>query len=104
MLGLGTWEFNVDTMFYRGKVLLIIKEKNGAYDLDIDIPGLDSTPPFAVTSMEVEGNTVTGTAQTDLLKGKDIPYSVTFEGDTAFGFIKVPFMGKINQKNGIKVA
>jgi len=104
MLGLGTWEFNVDTMFYRGKVLLIVKEKDGAYDMDIDIVGMDSTPPFAVLSMNVEGNTVSGAAQTDLLKGKEIPYSITFDGDTATGFLKVPFMGKINLKNGARVA
>ncbi|MCL1951997.1 MAG: hypothetical protein FWF60_04135 [Oscillospiraceae bacterium] len=104
MLGLGTWEFNVDTMFYRGKVLLMVKEKDGGYDLGIDVPGLDSTPPFAVLSMEVDGSTVSGVAQTDLLKGKDIPFSVTFEGDTAAGFLKVPFMGKINLKNGVRLA
>jgi len=104
MLGLGTWEFHVDTMFYRGKVLLIVKEKDGEYDMDIDIVGMDSTPPFAVISMGVEGNTISGVAQTDLLKGKDIPYSMTFDGDTAAGFLKVPFMGKIKLKDGKKIA
>jgi len=103
MLGLGTWEFHVDTMFYRGKVLLIVKEKDGGYDMDIDIVGMDSTPPFAVNSMNIDGNTITGTAQTDLLKGKEIPYSITFDGDAATGFLKIPFMGKINLKNGVRV-
>jgi len=108
MLGLGTWEFNVDTMFYRGRVLLMVAEKDGDYDISIDIPGMD-VPSFEVKSLEAdEGNTdttgtVTGTAQTDLLRGKDIPFSITFDGDAASGFLKVPFMGKFTMKDGKRV-
>ena len=103
MLGLGTWEFNVDTMFYRGRVLLIVNEKDGEYDIGIDIPGMD-VPAFEVKSIEVEDNTVTGAAQTDLLRGKDIPFSITFDGDTAEGFLKVPFMGKFTMRDGKRIA
>jgi len=103
MLGLGTWEFQVDTMFYRGKVLLMVGEKDGGYDIGIDIPGMD-VPDFAITSLAAEDNTVSGTVQTSLLKGKDIPFSVTFEGETASGFMKVPFMGKLTMKDGKRIA
>ena len=109
MLGLGTWEFNVDTMFYRGRVLLMVTEKDGEYDIGIDIPGMD-VPAFEVKSLVAEdGNTdvsgtVTGTAQTDLLRGKDIPFSITFDGDTAEGFLKVPFMGKFTMRDGKRIA
>ena len=108
MLGLGTWEFNVDTMFYRGRVLLMVAEKDGEYDISLDIPGMD-VPSFEVTSLAAEeGNTdtagtVTGTAQTDLLRGKDIPFSITFDGDTAEGFMKVPFMGKFSMRDGKRI-
>ena len=102
MLGLGTWEFNVDTMFYRGRVLLMVGENNGEYDISIDIPGMD-VPDFELSNIAAEDNTVTGTAQTDLLRGKDIPFSVTFDGDSAEGFLKVPFMGKFNLREGKKV-
>ncbi|MDR2687774.1 MAG: hypothetical protein LBB75_08465 [Oscillospiraceae bacterium] len=102
MLGLGTWEFNVDTMFYRGRVLLMVNEKDGAYDIGIDIPGMD-VPAFEVASIEAEGNTVTGAARTDLLRGKDIPFSITFDGDSAEGFLKVPFMGKFTMRDGKKI-
>ena len=103
MLGLGTWEFFVDTMFYRGKVLLMVGEKDGDYDIGIDIPGMD-VPPFSVARLAAEGNTVTGMARTDLLPGKDIPFSITFDGDAADGFLKVPFMGKFTLRNGKRVA
>ena len=103
MLGLGTWEFNVDTMFYRGRVLLIVNEKDGAYDIGIDIPGMD-VPAFEMKSIAVEDTTVTGTVQTDLLRGKDIPFSVTFDGDSAEGFLKVPFMGKFTMRDGKRIA
>ena len=102
MLGLGTWQFEVDTMFYRGRVLLIVGEKDGAYDISIDIPGMD-VPDFKVISIEAEDNTVTGAAQTDLLRGKDIPFSITFDGDTAEGYLKVPFMGKFSLREGKKI-
>ena len=108
MLGLGTWQFEVDTMFYRGRVLLIVGEKDGGYDISIDIPGMD-VPDFKVVSIEAEdGNTdvsgtVTGAAQTDLLRGKDIPFSIAFDGDTAEGFLKVPFMGKFTMRDGKKI-
>ena len=109
MLGLGTWEFFVDTMFYRGRVLLTVADKDGDYDISIDIPGMD-VPDFKVTSLAAEeGNTetngtVTGTAQTDLLRGKDIPFSITFDGDSADGFLKVPFMGKFTMRDGKRIA
>ena len=103
MVGLGTWEFFLDTMFYRGKVFLRVGEKEGGYDIGIDIPGMQM-PPFSVNGMAAEGNTVTGMARTDLLPGKDIPFSITFDGDKADGFLKVPFMGKLTLKNGTKIA
>jgi len=108
MLGLGTWEFNVDTMFYRGRVLLVVEEKDGEYDISLDIPGMD-VPSFDVVSLEAdEGNTdtagtITGAAQTDLLRGKDIPFSITFDGDSAEGFLKVPFMGKFSMRDGKRI-
>jgi len=102
MLGLGKWKFFVDTMFYRGDAFLIIMDKDGEYDVDIDLPGIQK-PDFSFGDLAIEGNTITGTAQTSLLKGKLIPFSATFEGDTANGFLKVPFIGKIKLSNGVKV-
>jgi len=102
MVGLGKWKFNVDTMFYRGDAFLSIGEKDGEYDIGLELPGMD-VPDFSVNDIQAEGNTVTGNVKTSLLRGKEIPFSYTFEGESASGFMKVPFMGKIKLNNGVKV-
>ena len=102
MIGIGKWKFNVDTMFYRGEAFLVISEKDGAPDIELDLPG-QQVPDFAVSDLAYEGNTVTGNIQTSMLKGKNIPFSCTFEGDTANGFLKIPFIGKVKLNNGERV-
>ena len=102
MIGLGNWKFHVDTMFYRGDAILSIADKDGKYDVSIDITEID-VPEFSIYGIEQDGNTITGLAQTDLLKGKEIPFSITFEDDTANGFLKVPFLGRIKLENGQKM-
>jgi len=104
MLGLGKWKFNVNTMIYRGEAFLTIGEKDGEYDIGIELPGQDNVPDFEIFDMAAEGNTITGSVKTSLLRGKVIPFSATFDGDTASGFLKVPFVGKIDLKDGVKVA
>ena len=103
MLGLGKWKFQLDTMFYRGSAVLTVGEKDGEYDIGIDLVDMN-IPEFSYENLQAEGNTVTGVAHTDLLKGKDIPFSLTFEDGKANGFLKVPFMGKIKLKDGENIA
>jgi len=103
MLGLGKWKFKLDTMFYRGDAFLTVGEQDGEYDIGIELVDMN-LPEFSYEGLEVEGDTVTGIAHTDLLRGKDIPFTITFEGDTANGFLKVPFMGKIKLKDGERIA
>jgi len=103
MLGLGKWKFQLDTMFYRGDVYLIVGEEDGEYDISIELTGMD-IPEFTYESLQVEGNTVTGIVHTDLLRGKDIPFGITFEDGAANGFLKIPFMGKIKLKDGVNIA
>ena len=99
---LGKWKFYIDTMFYRGDAFLTVKELNGEFDISTEIPGM-AVPKITYSNIEWDGNTVTGNAKADFLQGKDVPFSVTFEGDTANGFLKAPFIGKIKLKNGEKV-
>lgn len=108
MLGLGTWEFFVDTMFYRGRALLAVADKDGAYDVKLDVPGMDAIPPIVITSIEAEDNDIFGTARNSLLGDKDVPFRISFGVDedgaeTANGYLKVPFIGKITFKNGKKI-
>ena len=105
MLGLGTWQFAVDTMLFKGDAKLVVGEKDGAYDVDVKIPG-DSVPEFVFQGAKAEGNTLTGTVKIDMdmMKGKDIPFSFTFDGDNASGWLKVPFLGTVKLKKGFRVA
>ena len=103
MIGLGTWKFEVDTMFYKGAALLTITN-DGEYAIKVELPDMANMPEIAVGSITEDGDTLGGIAVTDLLKGKDIPCSVTFDGDEAEGFLKVPFIGKLKLKDGRKVA
>ena len=103
LLGEGKWKFQLDTMFYRGDAFMTVGSKDGEYDIKIELVDM-SVPDFSYEQLQAEENTVTGIAHTDLLKGKDLPFSVTFENDTANGYLKVPFMGKIKLKDGEKIA
>ena len=103
MLGLGKWKFRIDTMFYRGDAFLTICDVDGAYDIKIDVPG-QAVPKVVFDNMQQEGDTLTGAAITDLFKGKAIPFSMTFSGDQANGFLKIPMFGKLKLNNGVKLA
>lgn len=101
MIGIGTWSFNVDTMFFRGEAQIKIFDNGGEYGFEVKIPGED-IPEIIVKDVVEDGNTLNAVGNISLLKGKDIPVSLTFEGDTANGFLKVPYVGKIKLKDGKK--
>ncbi len=102
MIGLGNWKFHVDTMFYRGEAILSVTDNDGKYHVEIEITDVD-IPEITIYGIEQDGNTITGTAATDMLKGKEIPFSITFEGETANGFMKIPFLGRVKMENGQKI-
>jgi len=101
MIGLGTWKFNVDTMFYKGEALLNITDNGGSYGVNCELKDMDLGMEI-VSINEENGDTLNGTATIKLLKGKEVEFSVTFTEDAADGFLKVPFIGKIKLKNGTK--
>ncbi|MBQ6708746.1 MAG: hypothetical protein IJM97_07355 [Clostridia bacterium] len=103
MIGLGTWTCKIDTMIFKGDVTLTISDNGGDYDFELILPGADA-PDFSVKNIVEDGNTLSGIINIDLLKGKDIPISLTFDGDTlSGGLTNVPFIKKINFKDGRRV-
>ena len=102
MIGLGKWAISIDTMMFRGDAVLVIADKDGAYDFSVEVKGL-TVPEYEVVNVQEDGNTLTGAIKTVLLPGKEIPITLTFEGDILTGFAKVPLLGKIKFKNGHKV-
>lgn len=102
MIGLGEWQFRIDTVFFKGNAEIVISDKGGKYDFDLKIENFD-LPDYTIKDFSESENTLTATVNTDLLKGKDIPISITFEGDTLTGTIKIPMLGKIKLKDGKRV-
>ena len=96
MIGLGTWICEIDTMFFKGEVDFTIFDNNADYGFDIKVHGVDKLPEFEIKEIKEESeNTLAVTATTGLLKGKDITVTLTFEGESVSGVVKVPLLGKI---------
>lgn len=94
MIGLGTWEAKINTMVFKGTGRVTISDVNGEYDFKFEIIGSD-IPEIKVRDVVENGNTLTAIGETDLLRGKEIPVSVTFDGDTFSGIVKVPMIGRV---------
>lgn len=94
MIGLGKWEAPINTMVFKGTGRVTISDVNGNYDFKFEIPGVD-IPEIKISEITEDGNTLNATAECDLLKGKKIPMSITFEGETMSGIIKAPFIGRV---------
>ncbi len=103
MIGLGKWGGRVDTIFFKGDVVLIIADKDGQYDFDIELNADIDIPDFRFYDIVEEGNTLKGKGEVSLLPGKVIDAELTFNGDTMDGFLKIPYVGKIKIKDGKKI-
>ncbi|MBQ2775728.1 MAG: hypothetical protein IJF40_07580 [Clostridia bacterium] len=103
MIGLGTWQCSVDTMFFSGTAEVRVFDNNGEYGFELKVPNVD-IPKIDVKEVIEEGNTINAVATAALLPGKEINLSLEFDGDTFTGFVKVPFIGKVKIKDGKKIA
>lgn len=102
MIGLGKWDFDVDTIFFKGNAQVEIKNNNGKYEFSAVIPDV-KIPDYFISDIKEEGNTLLVTGGSDLLPGKSVTVSLTFEGNTCNGIVNAPFVGKIKLKNGRKI-
>jgi hypothetical protein len=94
MIGLGTWLFNVKVVFYNGDVKVRIYDDNGQYGievLDIDT----EIPPYKITSLKEDGNTIEVSGTTDMLPGRTVDAVFRINGDKCEGTVNVPFLGKV---------
>lgn len=94
MIGLGIWEGSVNTMIFKGTGRVTVKDIGGKYDFKLEIIGED-TPEFTVYDVTENGNTLQAVAECDAFKGKKIPVTAVFEGDSVTGTVKLPFLGTI---------
>ena len=102
MIGIGKWSFSIDTMMFRGNAFLTIADKNGAYAITAEVPDV-TLPEYSVDDIREDGDTLTAVVHTPVLSGKDLPITLTFNGDELTGFAKVPLLGKVKFKNGKRV-
>lgn len=103
MIGLGKWSGEIDTSLLRGNATVEIIDNNGDYDFSVSVPSLKKLPNFRVFDIKEEGNRLSGKAEIDLMGKMIVDVCVEINGDTFTGYIKVPFMGKIEIKNGKKI-
>ena len=104
MLGIGTWEFPVSVMGYRGKVQMEIKDIGGAYGFALRVPGQADIPPVKIRRVTENGSTLHIIARVPQFPNQDIPVTLTFHGSTASGMLRAPFVGQIMLSNGKKIA
>ena len=102
MIGIGKWSCSIDTMMFRGDAIVTIADKGGEYEITAEVPGY-TMPDYTVKDIKEDGDTLTFVVMTSLLSGKELPVSMTFDGDTFTGFGKVPLLGKVKFKNGKRI-
>lgn len=103
MIGLGKWTGEIETSMISGSAIVDIREKNGEYDFSVTVPSLKKLPNFKVYDIKEEGNRLSGKADVELMGKMTVDISVEIHGDTFTGYLKVPFFGKIEIKNGKKI-
>ena len=101
MVGLGKWACTIDSMLFRGEAGVNITEKDGAYDFDLEIPGVD-LPAYTIKSVDVSENKLKAIVNIAML-GKDAELNIDFDDDSFTGIFKIPFIGKIKLKDGHRV-
>lgn len=102
MIGIGTWKCHVDTMMFEGDIKFRIDDNGGQYEPTILMDG--PVPEYSIKSItEENGDTLHIVGNAEMMKGKDIDIVVTFSGDSCTGFVKIPFLGKIKLKNGVRI-
>lgn len=103
MIGLGKWTGDIETSFISGTAIVEITDNNGEYAFSVTVPSLKKLPHFTVYDIKEKGNQLSGKAEIDLMGKMTVDVSVEINEDTFTGYIKVPFFGKIEIKNGKKI-
>jgi len=103
MIGIGKWQFSVNTIFFKGNAVLEIIDNNGKYGFNAEIPGMKKTPSYFISEIKENGNTLKVKGGSDMLPGKEVEVVANFEGNTCNGYINAPFFGKIMINNGKKI-
>lgn len=104
MIGLGKWTGDIETSMLSGSAVVEIKDNNGEYAFSVETNSLKTIPNFTVYNIIEKDNTLSGKADIELMGKITVDIFVEFTSERTFeGYIKVPFFGKFEIKNGRKV-
>ena len=103
MIGLGKWTGEIETSLISGNAIVEISDNNGEYDFFVTVPSLKKLPNFRVFDIKENGNKLSGKAEVDIMGKMIVDVCVEINGDTFTGYFQIPFLGKIEIKNGRKI-
>lgn len=104
MIGLGRWTGDIETSMISGSAIVEITDNNGKYAFSVETQSIKTIPNFTVYDIVEKDNTLSGKADIELMGKISVQIFVEFTSDTTFeGYIKVPFFGKFEIKNGRKI-
>lgn len=104
MIGLGKWTGDIETSMISGSAVVEISDNNGEYAFSVETDSLKTVPNFTVYDVTESGNTLSGKADIEFMGKITVQIFVEFTSDTTFkGYIKVPFIGNLEIKNGRKI-
>ena len=105
MIGLGRWTGTIETSMISGSAVVEITDNNGEYAFSVETDSIKTIPNFTVYDIVESDNTLSGKADIELMGKVSVQIFVEFTSDTTFkGYIKVPFFGKFEIKNGRKLS
>lgn len=102
MIALGTWEAQIDTLFFKGSGVLKVFDDGGKYGFKVLKPDIE-TPDIKIISCEEDDCDLRAVVQCDMLPGRDIELDLFIDEDILSGSIKIPRFGKIKLKNGRRI-
>lgn len=102
MLGIGTWKTKVCNMFYNGEITLRVFDNNGEYGFELVEPKMNA-PTVEIKQLNTSGNHLSAVFTARELHGRDATIELDFTENTVSGTAKLPLVGTVTIKDGIKL-
>lgn len=104
MIGLGTWNFDVNLPFIQVNPTVIISaDEKGKYVIDMNLGGVTAEPSYKIIDIKEQKNSLLIKVSVPMVKiYGDVSVNLTFDGDKCQGIANIPMVGRITV-NGKKV-
>jgi len=96
MIGIGSWECNVSTVFFKGKVHIDIADNGGKYSFAVSVDG-KQVNSYRITSISQQGtDTLVATGFANAMPNKTVTLTVKFTSENTFeASVKIPLLGNV---------